>query len=268
MKKLFFLPLAAFVFAACSENTAPDTNADLSPSYAKPVKNPPATGGATGSKYSATFDFDAPGIQASNFSTFATDTDDNSVASSSQEVQYVPNDAGNGFFGRFNNTNTRALLVMTEAGSKYTVNFDLYVIGSWDGRGKQAQQGIFEANAFQVGWRCSPTGAITTIFETSFSNQYTVQQDFPNYLYTGGYKAGTGSVPGSIDALGYADRPDLSHTPSFRSFGDATYALQYTIGNVCNGQPPTFVFGSTAPGQQNNYDESWGIDNVILKVDI
>ena len=262
MKKLFALPLAAFAIAACSESTAPESVADLNPSYAKPVK-PPAGGGETpATTQVAYFQFNGE-IEAQTGAGLGTDTDDGSIQGNASDLHFVPSNPSNGFVGRFNNTKTRIILTPTAAVSKYTVDFDLYVIGSWDGRGKQAQSGYFDANVFQVGYRCGG-GAVTPIFTTTFSNQLTVQQDFPLTYLNGGNKAGTGAVKGSIDALGYAGRPDLSHTPSFRSFGDATYHLTYTIAGVCGGAAPQFVFSSTAPGQQSNYDESWGIDNLKL----
>jgi hypothetical protein len=258
MKKLFALPLAALVFAACSEATAPESTADLSARYAKPIKNPPPSPATT---LVASFLFNGA-IDAQAGAGIGTDTDDESVAGNAADLHYVPNDLSNGFVGRFNNTNTRLILTPANAATKYTVDFDLYVIGSWDGRGKQAQSGTFQANVFQVGYRCTPAGVVTPIFTTTFSNQLTVQQDYPLAYLTGGNKAGTGST--AIDALGYKDRPDLSNTPVFRSFGDATYHLTYTIESVCGGTAPQFVFSSTAPGQQSNYDESWGIDNLKL----
>jgi hypothetical protein len=261
MKKLFALPLAALVLAACSESTDPNAVADVTPAYAKPGTQPTGPSPATTSV--AFFQFNG-GIDAQAGAGIGTDTDDGTAASSAADLHYAPSNASNGFVGRFNNTNTRLILNVVNAATKYTVDFDLYIIGSWDGRGKQAQSGVFQANVFQVGYRCTPLGTVTPIFTTTFSNQYTVQQDFPLAYLTGGYKAGSGSVAGSIDALGYASRPDLSNTPTFRSFGDATYHLTYTIESVCGGAAPQFVFSSTAPGQQSNYDESWGVDNLRL----
>ena len=261
MKKLFALPLAALVFAACSESTAPESVADLSPVYAKGGK-PGGGGGPTpATTQVAYFQFNGA-IEAQAGAGIGTDTDDASQAGSASDLHYVPAAPANGFVGRFNNTNTRLILTPANAATKYTVDFDLYVIGSWDGRGKQAQSGTFQANVFQVGYRCNPAGVVTPIFTTTFSNQLTVQQDYPLSYLTGGNKAGTGAT--AIDALGYASRPDLSNTPVFRSFGDATYHLTYTIESVCGGAAPQFVFSSTAPGQQSNYDESWGIDNLKL----
>jgi hypothetical protein len=271
MKKFFAVPLAVLFVAACSDSsTAPVSNsADLTPSYAKPGSGGSGITPAQGTLVSASYHFDVGTVDVSAGTGIGSDTDNLTQASDAGVLQYVPASNGtNGFIGRFDNTHTRALAVFNTVGTKYTVDFDLYVIGSWDGRGKQAQNGTFQANVFQVGYRCgSGTATVVPLFTTTFSNQYTVQQDFPNAYLAGGYKAGTGSVPGSIDALDYKDHPELSNTPTFRSFGDATYHFSYTITTECGSVAPTFVFSSTAPGQQSNYDESWGLDNIIMKAD-
>ncbi|MDO8502363.1 MAG: hypothetical protein Q7S20_11015 [Gemmatimonadaceae bacterium] len=261
-------------FAACSDSTAPANQPDLSPSYAKPA--PPTTvEPAIGNLTDAVYRFTSGTVDVSAGTGIGEDTDNATLASSSADIQYAPSNSLNGFIGRYNNTHTRTLVVFPTAGSKYTADFDLYVIGSWDGKGKQAQHGVFLANVFQVAYRCGLDPTVHPIFTTTFSNQYTVQQDFPNAYGLGGFKAGTGSVPNSIDALGYRDALDadgnlLSNTPTFRSFGDVTYHFTYTLTNECGGATgtaPTFVFSTTAPGQQSNYDESWGLDNIILKAD-
>ena len=268
MKRFIAATAASLLLAACSESTSP-VNADLTTRNAKPISGGAVTP-ANGSLVSASYSFDVGAVDVSAGTGIGTDTDDLSLESSAGNLQYVPVDLNNGFIGRYNNTHTRTLLVFPDAGSKYTVDFDLYVIGSWDGKGKQAQSGTFQANVFQVGYRCGSSTTVNPVYTTTFSNQYTVQQDYPNAFGLGGYKAGTGSVAGSVDALGYAGHPELSSTPSFRSFGDATYHFSYTLSDICggtNGTAPTFVFSSTAPGQQSNYDESWGMDNIVLKAD-
>lgn len=264
MKKLVALPLAVLFAAACSESTAPAKSADLNPSYAKPVSGPVVTP-ATGTAYTDSYDFNSVTITAQTHSGIGSDTPDG-IGASANTVNFVPADGSNGFIGRYNNTATRSLVSLTQVAAKYTIDFDLYIIGSWDGKGKQAQNGNFLANVFQAAYRCSPTGAVVPMFTTTFSNQLTVQQDYPLAYPLGGNKAGTGAT--AIDALGYRNRPDLSNTPTFRSFGDATYHFSFTIDNTaCGTAAPTFVFSSTAPGQQSNYDESWGIDNVVIKAD-
>ena len=269
MKKFFAVPLAVLFVAACSDTATAPSEAGLAVSYGK--KTPPATvTPATGNLAAALYTFDVGVIDAASGTGIGSDTDDATLASNAETINQVPADLSNGFIGRYNNTHTRTLLVFQEAGSKYTVDFDLYVIGSWDGKGKQAQSGAFDANVFQVAYRCGIETTLTPVFATTFSNQLTVQQDYPLAVGLGGNKAGTGAVKGSIDALGYKDRPDLSNTPQFRSFGDATYHMSYTLSGICggtNGTAPTFVLSSTAPGQQSNHDESWGVDNITLKSD-
>ena len=266
MKKFFAVPLAVLFVAACSDSTAPSSSADLSARYAKPVP-PSSVTPASGNLVDALYRFNPGTVDATAGTGIGSDTDDQSGASDAGVLQYVPSSNGtNGFIGRFNNTHTRALAVFNTVGTKYTVEFDLYVIGSWDGKGKQAQNGNFQANVFQVAYRCgSGTAPINPLFTTTFSNQLTVQQDYPAAFGLGGNKATTGAA--AVDALGYRSHPELSNTPTFRSFGDATYHFSYTITTECGSVAPTFVFSSTAPGQQSNYDESWGLDNIKMKAD-
>jgi hypothetical protein len=274
MKKFFAVPLAVLFVAACSDSsTAPaSSTADLTPSYAKP-----GSGGGTvtpAQTVVGNYKFDVGTVDISSGTGIGADTDDQTQASNAADLQFAPADPDNGFVGRFNNTHTRALAVFNTAGSKYTIDFDLYVIGSWDGKGKQAQNGAFLANVFQVGVRCGSNPTVTPLFTTTFSNQKTVQQDFPAAFGLGGNKYLTGSVAGSADALGYRGAKDangnlLSNTPTFQSVGDVTYHMTYTITSAqyCGSDAPTFVFSSTAPGQQSNYDESWGLDNIVMKMD-
>ena len=116
----------------------------------------------------------------------------------------------------------------------------------------------------QIGYQCTPFD-ITNIFSTTFSNQLTVQQDYPAAAFSsGGSKAGSGAV--AIDALGYRNLPLESNTPPFRSFGDATYHMSFAGANPCGaGNPVQFVIGTSNPTQQSTWDESWGIDNLSIK---
>lgn len=271
MKKLFFLPLAALALAACSESTDPNV-ADVTPAFAKPGTQPPDPG-VTISNYTANafYDFTSGVLGAQSGTTISTDIQPGTVATAS-DPDIITAPSGEKFIGRFAQTRTVMLFNITNGGTKYNVGFDLYIIGSWDGRGKQAQSGTFKANVFDVGYRCSALDAPTSIFQTTFSNQYTVQQDFPLSYLTGGYKAGTGSKPGSIDALEYRGATDedgnmLSNTPLFRSFGDVAYHLTFSAEtNPCGaGNAITFVLSTTNPYQQSTYDESWGVDNVTLQ---
>ena len=264
MKKFFALPLAVLFVAACSDSsTAPATNADLSPSYAKPVK-PPAGGGGggiTNVQVSDTYNFE--GIDAaSGNSTVGTALQPGIQGDADAPAVIAAPNGSTHFIGRFDNTRTIVVVNLAAGYPKYDLNFDFYVIGSWDGRGKQAQSGVFEANVFDISYQCG-VNAPLSIFKTSFSNQKTVQQDFPLAYLTGGNKAATGSF--DTDALGYKDRPDLSNTPQFRSFGDVSYHMSFAGTNPCGMGAVQFQIGTSNPTQQSTRDESWGVDNIVIK---
>ena len=259
MKKFFAVPLAVLFAAACSDSTSP-AGSDLNPSYAKPVEPTPVCSSCT---VVGDFDFETGTTSAVGGATVGTELQPG-ISGSADAAVAVEAPSGEGFLGRFPNTRTMVVINGT-SGANYNLTLDLYVIGSWDGRGKQAQQGVFQANVVDIGYRCSAGGAITSIFKTTFSNQYTVQQDYPNPYLSGGYKAGSGAE--AIDALGYALHPELSNTPQFRSFGDATYTLTFSGINPCGaGIAPTFTISTSNPTQQSVYDESWGVDNILLRM--
>ena len=260
MKKYFAVPLAAVFLAACSESSTAPASADLDPSYGKPVDpivvcaSCPVVGD---------FDFeDGTTISAVGGATIGTELQVGASGVVDAPGVVTAPAGGQDFLGRFSNTRTQ-IVINAPGGTNYNLNFDLYIIGSWDGRGKQAQQGAFLANVVEIGYRCTSGAAITPLLKTTFSNQYTVQQDYPNSFLNGGFKAGSGAE--AIDALGYASRPDLSHTPVFRSFGDATYNLSFSGSNPCGGAAMTFVINTSNPTQQSTYDESWGVDNIVIR---
>jgi hypothetical protein len=259
MKKFLAASLAVVFVAACSDSsTAPARSADLNPSYAKPTQ-PAAV--CTGCPIVGNFDFEGGIATSAGTSTVSTDIQPG-IVSAQDGPNVVDAPTGESFLGRF--TNTRTMVVINTPGAaNYNLTFDLYIIGSWDGRGKQAQQGVFEENVVDIGYRCSATGEITSLFKTTFSNQYTVQQDYPNSFLTGGFKAGSGAE--AIDDLQYKLHPELSNTPQFRSFGDATYSMNFSGANRCGGGDMTFTVSTSNPTQQSVYDESWGVDNIIVR---
>jgi hypothetical protein len=267
MKKLFALPLAVVFVAACSESTtAPTaTSANLTPSYAKPTTVDTSAICTTNCLVNDTYTFESA-ITATGSGTtpsvLSTDTKPNTIGTQdAPSVVTAPN--GQGFVGRFENVNTELTLGVGTF-STYQLSFDLYTIGSWDGKGKQAQNGAFLANVFSIQYSCSNSTTRGTVFASTFSNQETVQQDFPNDISVGGgFKAATGSY--ATDLLGYKNTPTISNTPVFRSFGDVEYRLYYTGSNPCGTGAATFVLTTSNPSQQSAYDESWGIDNIVVR---
>jgi hypothetical protein len=264
MKKFFAVPLAVLFVAACSDSsTAPaSSTADLTPSYAKPVK-PPVNNGCTTCPVDGTYDFEGGVVVASGGTNVFTALQPDLIGTASDpDVVIAP--SGEKFLGRFENVRTMVVIGVPAGNPKYSLDFDFYAIGSWDGRGKQAQNGVFQANVFDLGYRCTlGTGTTTSIFKTTFSNQLTVQQDYPLAYLTGGNKAATGSF--AQDALNYKSRPDLSNTPVFRSFGDVSYHLTSSGPNPCGTAAVEFTISTSNPTQQSVRDESWGVDNIHIK---
>lgn len=262
MKKLFALPLAVFFVAACSESTAPESAADVSPSYAKPTQ-PPSEICTNNCIVSDSYDFQGGIIGVGTNSSIGTDLEPGAAGAAAAPTVITAPNGTEKFIGRFANVDTRVLLNMDNGGTTYSLKFDVYTIGSWDGKGRQAQQGSFLANIFSVGYRCT-SGTSGVVFATTFSNQLTVQQDYPLDISAGGgAKAATGSY--NTDRLGYRGDPS-SNTPLFRSFGDVSYTLRFSGANPCGaGEAVTFVLSTSDPSQQSVYDESWGIDNIFLK---
>jgi hypothetical protein len=263
----------ALILSACTEATAPvATQQNFTPSYAKKV--PPPTSSVSGNLTWAEFHFANQSLDA----TYPTGYSANGAqissgllsgltgASSDVPVPtYV--DPTNFFLGRFDNTQTVAMLSVPNGGSKYDLAFDFYAIGSWDGIGKQAQSGAFGANLFQIGALCTgdATGTVRDIFTSTFSNQMTVQQNYPlSYTSGGGAKALTGSF--ASDTLFKGD-PTVS-VPLFRSVSDAIYKMHFTGDNPCVTGSFTIVFRSySSSTEQTSFDETWGIDNVVVKTD-
>lgn len=271
MKRLFAAASAALFLAACSESTAPGAATDLAVSYGKKTPHQPV--GVTGSLTNALFNFDGQSTAAAsaggggiNEASISTNVFEGAALASAIDPVPVYNHPANFFVGRFENTKTVVLLDVPHGGSKYSLDFDLYVIGSWDGIGKQAQSGAFGANAFQVGAVCAadPAGTVRDIFTTTFSNQLTVQQNYPlAYGSGGGAKALTGSVNSDEN---FKNDPTVV-VPLFKSVSDATYHLTYTGANPCVSGAVTFVFRTYTPGQQSAPDETWGVDNITIKTD-
>jgi hypothetical protein len=107
-------------------------------------------------------------------------------------------------------------------------------------------------------------GTVRDIFTTTFSNQTTVQQNYPNTFASGG---GAKALSGSVANNTLFNGDPTVNVPGFRSVADATYHLKYSGANPCGTGAVTFVFRTYAPGQQSAPDETWGVDNISIKTD-
>ena len=260
MKSPLTLSIAALAILACSDSTSPTSN--LSSSDAKQT-DPPFT--VSGSLTNNMYTFDDGTFGSADGGSFTVESTAGGFGAAAPSLGAVFNNASNKFIGRLDNH--RVNLIVPNGGSRYDISFDLYIIGSWDGNGKQSgkQYGV---DIWQAAVACSPDGPVAqTLIRTTFSNQKTVQQSFPhNYGEGGGSnKAADGAF--ATDALGYVNDP-TSHTPEFQSYGDTWYKLHFTGVNPCGAGAPLYLQWSV-PGAtlQSNYDESWGVDNVQILTD-
>jgi len=264
MKQLVSLTVAALVLAACSETTAP--TADLSTRYAKPVAAPGIT--VSGNLTSQMFDFEDGGFEVAGGPFFAVDDLTSGGFSASAPNVVAAWNNSTRFIGRVDNHAIFLVVPAETAGTVYSLDFDLYIIGSWDGQGKQAQQGRFGQDLWRLSIRCGSLNSAPAqvLLETDFSNQMTVQQSYPlKASQQAGNKAGQGAF--NIGGLGFINDPSV-HTPQFRSFADASYNMNFKGSNPCAaGQNLIFAFVVPHAGLQSNYDESWGLDNVMIKTD-
>lgn len=264
MMRLLSLCAAATLVVACSESTdrftAPPL--DLAPSYAKPAD---AGTAAAGNLTNDNFNFNDESFTSVAGTSFTVEDLAGGFGAAAPTFAGVFNAAANRFIGRLGNH--KVGLVVTNGGSRFTVNMDLYIIGSWDGDGQQSGK-QYGADVWEAAVACAATGpSVATLLRTSFSNQKTVQQSYPDSYDRGrgGGPAFTGAY--AVDALGFINDP-TSHTPQDMSAGDSWYKLSFSGANPCGNGSPLFL-AFTVPNEtlQSNYDESWGIDNVLVMTD-
>jgi hypothetical protein len=263
MKSYLPFTAAALLLAACSEATSP--TATLTPQNTKSPPPPAIT--VAGNHTSDSYTFEDASISGAGGTGWAEEAIGTAGSIGAEAV--TTTEAYNGstrFLGRA--SNNALFLVVPNGGHTYDLSFDLYTIGSWDGQGKQAQHGTFGQDIWRLSIRCGSVSAPASavLLETDFSNQETVQQSYPDGVsQTGGHKAGTGSY--AIDGLGFRNDPTVN-TPVFRSYGDVEYHMDFTGVNPCPADQTTyFTFVVPFGNLQSNYDESWGLDNVVIKTD-
>ena len=120
------------------------------------------------------------------------------------------------------------------------ISFDLYIIRSWDG------------NHTPIGpdlWRFGVSN--DTILMTTFSNWSEGHQAYPMAYPNGNMLAFTGAS--EINALGY----EFLGIPM-----DAVYHLSFLISHRADWLELDF----SALGLQSLLDESWGVDNVEVRI--
>jgi len=248
MKKFTILSIAALAVVACSEGTNPTgTNQVVSAS-------PNSIISSTG-----VIDFESDFGAAASFSP-------NRIAEFPNSDNFTYASGGQRFLGRFGSETapygpSDAVEFAAGPGNNFTLQFNLYIIGSWDGAGKLRKFGV---DQWQIGYYCgSNSTSIQNLFTTDFSNQKNEPQHYPNTVDGPTNPAMAGAI--STNSLGYFGTDITEYHNGDASGASAVYQINQTFSTSCSGQSVTFVF-QTPRGLQQLSDESWGIDNFQLTV--
>ncbi|MBI2471526.1 MAG: hypothetical protein HYV59_09835 [Planctomycetes bacterium] len=149
------------------------------------------------------------------------------------------------FLGRFTNNTVSLSLSGLPSHSNITIELDLFIIHSWDG------------NPWNWGpdiWGIDINGS-TTLKKTTFSNGYGPGQAYPgDYTNSSTYdsnSARTGAVENNT--LGYGSG----------GWGDSVYHLSFTSSH----SDSSVAFNFFGQNLQAVSDESWGLDNVVVKIE-
>ena len=159
-------------------------------------------------------------------------------------TQVATSPSGQRFLGELGNGSTTLSLNSLPAHTKLVLEFDIYIIDSWNGNGGQGS-----ASAPDIVEVSVVGGA--TIKRTTFSNKPSDPQAFPGDHPGAVNPAGAGAL--SKGALGYP--PDNDH------FGDSVYRLRLTFDHTSG-----IIALRFASQQTSGQNERWGIDNVRLSL--
>lgn len=257
MKKFFAAAAVALTVSACSESTAPSATSDLGILADKP-SSPPIT--VVGSLQNDFFTFTAGDVGASGTgNTTLTVADDAGISAASVPTEATPSHPSNYVLGRLNNQQVN--ISIAAGATNFAVAFDFYAIGSWDGRGQQAQHGNFGQDSWQVAAVCG--SSLVNIFITSFSNQKTVQQNYPRQITDGGGTTWLSGSSGS-NVTGFT-----ANVPLFDAVVDSWYELSFSGLNPCSPSSSFTGIRLLIPDfdLQSRTDEAWAIDNLSVKTD-
>lgn len=166
---------------------------------------------------------------------------------SSNTTEAPPADSTRQFLGRFADGTVSLSLSALPAHTSLSLDFDLFIMSSWDGDGP-------EPGTPDI-WSLSVDGG-PTLVHTTFSNFAGRTQDYPD---------GYDDVPdGAINPpkAGAVEVNTLGY-PAFANFpgGDCVYHMHFDIPHTASSVMFSFVGG---PGLTSVADESWGLDNVEI----
>jgi hypothetical protein len=182
------------------------------------------------------------------------DSDEDDFGDEWSEVLTDTTPCGTGFLGEFSNQTVSLSLGDLLRHTHVLLEFDLYIIRSWDGN--QVQSGSEPGSAPQIvvgpdEWDLKADQQ--TLLHTTFSNwtQLGYLQAFPGSFPGGAYAAQTAAA--ETNSLCYTFGPyDM----------DARYALNYILPH----DQDTLVLDFSGMGLQDISDESWGLNHVKVSI--
>ncbi len=136
-----------------------------------------------------------------------------------------------------------------------TVEFDLFVIRSWDGNQIDAPANLIaytiDSTVGPDYWLLEADG--TTLIATTFTNWADLQQGYPGNLSMASYSYPAWAGAEEIGTLGY----EFFGLPQ-----DAVYHLEFTFAHTGDTLDLEFI----SQQLQDIFDESWGLDNVVVSI--
>ena len=157
-------------------------------------------------------------------------------------TQVSTSPSGQRFLGELGNASTTLTIDSLHAHTRVILEFDIYIIDSWNGNGGQGNAAAPDIIEISV------VGG-PVLKKTTFSNKPSDVQAYPGNYPGSVFAAGTGAL--GTGTLGYP--PDSDH------FGDSSYRLRLTFDHT--GASIAIRFASQQTSGQN---ERWGVDNVRL----
>ena len=166
-------------------------------------------------------------------------------------------ECGDSFMGEYSNETVSLNLSDLPQHSQVIVEFDLVIIRSWDGNqinGLSAPALVAPMGSGGIGpdvWRFSVDNQ--NLITTTFSNwdAYDFHQAYPGSFPGGDYPARTGATV----------RNSLCYTFTNQAL-DSIYHMRYVLPHTAGDLKLDF----SASGLQRIQDESWGLDNVSVRI--
>ena len=144
--------------------------------------------------------------------------------------------SGESFLGELGNETSTLSLGGLATHDSVTVEFDLYILKSWDGSGQYC---------------CGPD-----TFSFMLNNTNVFQDTFSNTSSAGNF----GTFTNSADAVQTG-----TNTLGYSFWGDSTYHFSFTTTDTLGSD---IFLDFSASGLQGLADESWGLDNVVVSTTV